>query len=81
MGKTFLYAGAGILFLIGLCLLGYGILNVIGSTSASGSARLLSVGLGFGLVGGVFLAGGGGVGCGAARGGGPRAGGPPAWSR
>ena len=36
--KTFLYIGAGILFLIGVCLFGYGILSVIGSTSAQGSA-------------------------------------------
>lgn len=61
MGKTFLYAGAGILFLVGLCMLGYGILNVIGSTSASGSASWLTFGLGFGVVGVLFLAGGAGL--------------------
>ncbi len=60
-GKSFLYVGAGILFLIGLCLLGYGILNVIGSTSASGSSNWLSFGLGFGFVGVLFLAGGAGL--------------------
>jgi len=57
-GKTILYVGAAILFLIGLCLLAYGILNVIGSTSASGSSSWLSFGLGFGVVGVLFLAGG-----------------------
>ncbi|HTP01535.1 MAG TPA: hypothetical protein VMJ64_09185 [Anaerolineales bacterium] len=56
-GKPLLYVGAAILFLIGLCLLGYGVLNVIGSTSASGSASWLSFGLGFGVVGALFLAG------------------------
>ena len=56
--KTLLSVGAGVLFLIGVCLLGYGILNVIGSTSSSGSSSWLSFGLGFGLVGALFLAGG-----------------------
>jgi hypothetical protein len=61
MGKTLLYIGAGILFLIGLCLLGYGALSVIGSTSASGNANWLNYGLGFGCVGALFLAGGAGA--------------------
>ena len=55
--KTFLYIGAGILLLIGLCLFGYGILNVIGSTSAQGSSTWLTFGIGFSCVGAVFLAG------------------------
>ena len=59
--KTFLYVGAGILFLIGLCLVGYGILSVIGSTSAQGSSSWLSYGIGFLLVGALFLAGGAGM--------------------
>jgi len=59
--KTLLSVGAGILFLIGICLLGYGILSVIGSTSSSGSNSWLSYGLGFGLAGVVFLAGGAGL--------------------
>jgi hypothetical protein len=67
MGKNFLYAGAGILFLIGLCLVGYGVLNVIGSTSASGSSNWLTFGLGFGIVGVLFLAGGAGLVYAAAR--------------
>ena len=56
--KTFLYVGAAILFLIGLCLVGYGILSVIGSTSAQGSSSWLGYGIGFGVVGFLFLAGG-----------------------
>ena len=56
--KTFLYIGAGILLLIGLCLFGYGILNIIGSTSAQGSASWLGFGIGFAVVGGLFLGGG-----------------------
>ncbi len=66
-GKPLLYVGAGILFLIGLCLLGYGILNVVGSTSASGSSSWLSFGLGFGAVGVIFLAAGAGLVYAAAR--------------
>lgn len=60
-GKTMLYVGAAILFLIGLCLLGYGLLNIIGSTSASGSASWMSFGIGFGIVGVLFLGGGAGL--------------------
>lgn len=59
--KTLLYIGAGILFLVGLCLFGYGVLNVIGSTSAQGSSSWLGFGLGFGFVGVLFLAGGAGM--------------------
>ena len=61
MGKTFLYISAGVLFLIGLCLLGYGVLNVIGSTSATGSSNWLTFGLAFGCVGVLFLGGGAGL--------------------
>lgn len=53
--------GQEILFLIGVCLLGYGLLNVIGSTSSSGSSNWLQFGLGFGVVGVLFLAGGAGL--------------------
>jgi hypothetical protein len=60
-GKSFLYIGAGILFVIGLCLVGYGVLSVIGSTSGNGSASWLTFGLGFGGVGVLFLAGGAGL--------------------
>ena len=56
--KTLLSVGAGLLFLIGACLVGYGILSVIGSTSTSGSSNWLSYGIVFSLVGVLFLAGG-----------------------
>ena len=61
MSKTFLYISAGILFLIGVCLFGYGVISVIGSTSAQGSSNWLNFGLGFGCVGALFLAGGAGL--------------------
>jgi hypothetical protein len=61
MGKTLLYVGAGILFLIGLLLVGYGALSVIGSTAPTGSQSWLTFGLGFGCVGILFLAGGAGL--------------------
>jgi len=61
MGKTLLYVGAGFLFLIGLCLVGYGALSVIGSTSTNGSSNWLTYGLGFGCVGVIFLGGGAGL--------------------
>ncbi|MFZ5822627.1 MAG: hypothetical protein ACOYYJ_22260 [Chloroflexota bacterium] len=61
MSKTLLYIGAGILFLIGLCLVGYGVLSVIGSTSPQGSSNWLAYGLGFGCVGVFFFAGGAGL--------------------
>jgi len=61
MSKTLLYIGAGILFLIGLCLVGYGVLSAIGSTSASGQSNWLTFGIGFGCVGVFFLAGGAGL--------------------
>ncbi len=61
MSKILLSIGAGIFFLIGLCLVGYGALSVIGSTSAQGSAEWLTYGLGFGVVGMFFLAGGAGL--------------------
>ena len=61
MSKTLLYIGAGILFLLGLCLVGYGVLSVIGSTSPQGSSDWLSFGIGFSCVGVFFLAGGAGL--------------------
>jgi len=59
--KTVLYIGAGILFLIGLCLVGYGALSVIGSTSGQGDSSWLTFGLGFAFVGILFFAGGAGM--------------------
>ncbi len=67
MGKTFLYIASGVLFLIGLCLLGYGGLSIIGSTSSSGGSNWLAFGLGFACAGVVFLAGGAGLVYAAAR--------------
>ncbi|HET8707734.1 MAG TPA: hypothetical protein VFM46_15635 [Pseudomonadales bacterium] len=61
MGKIVLYIGAGILFLTGLCFMGYGALSVIGSTSAQGDASWLTFGIGFGCVGVLLLAGGAGL--------------------
>jgi hypothetical protein len=61
MGKTLLYIGAGILFLIGLGLAILGGFYAIASTSASGSPSWLTFGLGFGCVGILFLAGGAGM--------------------
>ena len=61
MSKTLLYVGAGIFFMIGVCLFGYGVLSVIGSTSTQGSSNWLAFGLGFGLVGALFLIGGAGL--------------------
>ncbi len=53
--KTFLYIGAGILLLIGICLFGYGILSVVGSTSAQGSSSWLGFGIIFAIIGAAFL--------------------------
>lgn len=61
MGRTMMYVGAGILFLVGLCLVGYGVLSVVGSTSAQGNSSWLSIGIGIALAGVLFLAGGAGL--------------------
>ena len=61
MSKTLLYIGAGILFLIGLCLVGYGVLSVVGSTSSQGDSNWLSFGIGFGCAGVLFIGGGAGL--------------------
>ena len=58
MNKTFLYIGAGVLFLLGLCLVIYGVFNVIGSTASSQNSSWLIYGIAFGIVGVLFLAGG-----------------------
>lgn len=56
--KTFLYIGAGLLLLIGLCLFAYGVLSVIGSTSSPERASWLVPGLIFAVIGVGFLGGG-----------------------
>lgn len=65
--KTLLYVGAGILFLIGICLFVYGVFSVIGSTSAQGDASWMTFGIAFACIGALFLGGGIGVGIWAAR--------------
>jgi hypothetical protein len=58
MGKTFAFIGAGVLFLISLCFLGYGALALIGSTGAGGEESWVGLGIGLAVVG-LLLAGGG----------------------
>jgi hypothetical protein len=60
-GKTLLYIGAGILFLVGLCLFAYGVISVIASTADNADPGLLNSGLIFSLVGVLFLAAGSGL--------------------
>jgi hypothetical protein len=60
--KNFLYIGAGILFLIGLCLVGYGALALIGSTDpAGGQQNWVPLGIGLGVFGLLLLGGGVGL--------------------
>ena len=59
--KTFLYIGAGILFLIGLCLLAFGGITLYGSTSPNGQANWVSIGVVLGIFGLLLLAGGAGM--------------------
>ncbi|MBI5964961.1 MAG: hypothetical protein HY863_15895 [Chloroflexi bacterium] len=59
--KTFLYIGAGILFLIGLCLLGFAGITLYGSTSPSGQANWVTTGVVLGIFGILVLAGGAGL--------------------
>src|SRR5512134_2819027 len=59
--KPLLYIGAGILLLIGLCLLTWGGFNVVASSASGASPNLLTYGIGFGCVGVLFLAGGAGL--------------------
>ncbi len=56
--KTLLYIGAGVLLLIGVCLFGYGILSVIGSTSQNAGSNWFMYGVVFSCIGTAFLAGG-----------------------
>ena len=61
MGKTFLYIGATVLFLIGLCLLGLGGITLYGSTSPNGQANWVPIGVILGAFGILVLAGGAGM--------------------
>ncbi len=55
MGRAALFIGAGILFLIGLCLLGYGALNILGASSTTYNNSSMSVGISSSLIGAFFL--------------------------
>lgn len=55
MSKNVFVLLFALLLLTGLCLFSYGILSVIGSTSAQGNSAWLGYGLGFLAIGGVFL--------------------------
>ena len=59
--KTFLYMGAAVLFLIGLCLLVFGGITLYGSTSPSGQANWVPIGIILGIFGILILAGGAGM--------------------
>lgn len=61
MGKTFLYIGAGVLFVIGLCLLSFGGITLYGSTAPNGQTSWLPIGLALGVFGLLILAGGAGM--------------------
>jgi hypothetical protein len=62
MSKTLLYIGAGILFLIGLCLVGYGAFAIIGSTDpAQGQQNWVPLGIGLGFFGLILIGGGAGL--------------------
>jgi hypothetical protein len=59
--KTFLYIGAGILFLIGLCLLTAGGITLYGSTAPNGQSNWVMIGVILGIFGLLVLAGGAGM--------------------
>lgn len=59
--KTLLYIGAGVLFLIGLCLLVFGGMTLYGSTAPNGQANWASIGIVLGIFGILVLAGGAGM--------------------
>ncbi|MCA1900402.1 MAG: hypothetical protein LDL50_06815 [Chloroflexi bacterium] len=59
--KTLLFIGAGILFLIGLCLLAFGGITLYGSTAPNGQSNWAVVGVILGVFGLLVLAGGAGM--------------------
>lgn len=67
-GRRVLTAAAVLVTVLGLCILAYGALTVIGSTSRSGSASWLSYGIGFAAGGILLLAAGAGMAYAAQRG-------------
>jgi hypothetical protein len=61
MGRTLLYLGAAIMFILGLCGIVYGAFNIIGSTSVQGNPGWFTFGIGFALTGLFFIFGGVGL--------------------
>ena len=61
MGKTFLYVGAGVLFLIGLCLLAFGGITLYGSTAPNAQSNWVPIGVALGAFGVLVIAGGAGM--------------------
>ncbi len=59
--KTFLYVGAGVLFLVGLCILGFAGITLYGSTAPNGQANWVTTGVILGIFGLLMLAGGAGM--------------------
>jgi len=59
MSKNIFGIVMAFLLLTGLCLFSYGILSIVGSTSAQGNSAWFGYGIGFSLVGAAFLAGAG----------------------
>jgi hypothetical protein len=59
--KTFLYVGAGVLFVIGLCLLAFAGITLYGSTAPNGQASWVTTGAIIGLFGILIIAGGAGM--------------------
>jgi hypothetical protein len=59
--KTLLFIGAGILFLIGLCLLAMGGITLYGSTAPNGQSNWVIIGAILGVFGLLTLAGGAGM--------------------
>jgi hypothetical protein len=56
---TWLYASAVILFIVSLCFMGYGGLNIVGSTDPiNGSSSSFPLGVGFLIVGLILVTGG-----------------------
>jgi hypothetical protein len=62
MGRTLSFIGAAVLFLVGLCFVGYGALALVGSTDpVQGNASWTGLGISMAVIGVVLFAGGGGL--------------------
>jgi hypothetical protein len=59
--KTLLYVGAGILFVLGLCLLVFGGMTLYGSTAPNGQANWVPIGIVLSILAILLLAGGAGM--------------------